>query len=382
METLTPSSPTVSQLLALVRAALWQMPADPQPFTACAADWEAVGTLALRQTVVILTIEGAVTLPTDRQPDKAWMRNACSYSLRNLRTHALLDSCVAEATAMLQSAGLAPVLLKGQAYARYYPRPELRQCGDIDLYVGENGYRHAGEAIQRSGWECREPFIPAAKHYGCYLHGIRIELHRTAALLLFPIANRRFQTWSHRKLSSALRHVSIGDKDIPTPSPLFDIVFVFLHLHHHFVNSGIGLRHLCDWVMLLHAHHDNIDRQELRRLLRNFHLLHAWRIFAPIAVHHLGLPEAECPLYSAKYAKKSDKILTVILREGNFGHYSPSLSPRPHPYLLRKLHSVVFYSRRAFSLFPLEPATLATHYCCFLYRGIRQMLKELTKRKV
>ena len=381
METLTPSSPIVSQLLSLVRASLWQTTADPQLFTAGTTDWEAIGTLALRQTVAILAIEGATTLPADRQPDKAWLRTACSYSLRNVRTHALLDSCVAEATALLQSAGLAPVLLKGQAYARHYPRPELRQCGDIDLYVGEDGYRHASEAAQRFGWESVEPFIPAAKHYGCCLHGIRIELHRTAALLPFPIANRRFQTWSHGQLSSALGHVKIGDREIATPSPLFDVIFVFLHLHHHFVSSGIGLRHLCDWALLLHAHHKRIDQQELQRLLRSFHLLRAWRSFAPIAVRYLGLPEAECPLYSAKYAKKSDKLLAVILREGNFGHYSPRLSKKPRPYLLRKLHSLAFHSRRTFSLFPLEPATFTAHYCRCLYGGLRKVLKELTTKK-
>ena len=381
METLTPSSPIVSQLLSLVRASLWQTTADPQLFTAGTTDWEAIGTLALRQTVAILAIEGATTLPADRQPDKAWLRTACSYSLRNVRTHALLDSCVAEATALLQSAGLAPVLLKGQAYARHYPRPELRQCGDIDLYVGEDGYRHASEAAQRFGWESVEPFIPAAKHYGCCLHGIRIELHRTAALLPFPIANRRFQTWSHGQLSSALGHVKIGDREIATPSPLFDIIFVFLHLHHHFVSSGIGLRHLCDWAVLLHAHHKRIDQQELQRLLRSFHLLRAWRSFAPIAVRYLGLPEAECPLYSVKYAKKSDKLLAVILCEGNFGHYSPRLSKKPRPYLLRKLHSLAFHSRRTFSLFPLEPATFTAHYCRCLYGGLRKVLKELTTKK-
>lgn len=381
METLTLSSPIVSQLLSLVRASLWQTTADPQLFTAGTTDWETIGTLALRQTVAILAIEGATTLPADHQPDKAWLRNACSYSLRNVRTHALLDSCVAEATALLQSAGLAPVLLKGQAYARYYPRPELRQCGDIDLYVGEDGYRHASEAAQRFGWESVEPFIPAAKHYGCCLHGIRIELHRTAALLPFPIANRRFQTWSHGQLSSALGHVKIGDREIATPSPLFDVIFVFLHLHHHFVSSGIGLRHLCDWVLLLHAHHKRIDQQELQRLLRSFHLLRAWRSFAPIAVRYLGLPEVECPLYSVKYAKKSDKLLAVILREGNFGHYSPRLSKKPRPYLLRKLHSLAFHSRRTFSLFPLEPATFTAHYCRCLYGGLRKVLKELTTKK-
>lgn len=381
MEALRPSSPTVSQLLALVRASLWQTPADAQPFTADAADWEAIGTLALRQTVVLLTIEGAMTLPASLQPSKAWLHNARSYTLRNLRTYALLNTSVAEATDLLRSAGFHPVLLKGQAYAHYYPRPELRQCGDIDFYVGEDDYRPASEATQRFGWESREPFIPTNKHYGCSLHGIRIELHRVAALLAFPLANRRFQTWSRRQLAGTLCQVSIGGKDIATPSPLFDVVFVFLHLYHHFINSGIGLRHLCDWAVLLHAHHDRIDQQELQRLLRSFGLLRAWRTFAPIVVDYLGLPATECPLYTTRSAKQADKILAVILREGNFGHYSPSVSRKRRPYFLRKLHSFAFHSRRTFSLFPLAPASFAAYYCRFLYGAARKVLRELTTRK-
>lgn len=365
-------------LFAFVRASLWQTPVDPQFFISCTPDWEAIGTLAMRHTIAILTIESAINMPPPvLPPSKAWLQKACSYSLRNLRTHSLLDTCVAEATALLQSEGLIPVLLKGQAYARYYPRPELRQCGDIDLYVGEEAYRHICETVHRLGWDGQKQFFPTEKHYGCYLHGVHIELHRIAARLPLPGANRRFQAWSRCQLSSSLRHINVGGKDIAIPSPLFDVIFVFLHMYHHFINSGVGLRHLCDWVMLLHAHKDEIDSQELQELLRSFHLLRAWRIFTPIAVHYLGLPETECPFYSAEYSRKSDRVLTMILREGNFGRYVASNSKPPRSLMHRKLRSLFHYSHRSLLLFPLDSLTVTAYYCGYIYRGTKRILKEL-----
>ncbi|MDE6807177.1 MAG: nucleotidyltransferase family protein, partial [Prevotella sp.] len=155
------------------------------------------------------------------------------------------------------------------------------------------------------------------------------------------------------------------------------VIFVFLHMYHHFINGGVGLRHLCDWVMLLHAHKDDINRQELQKQLRSFRLLRAWRIFTPIAVHYLGLLEMECPFYSVEYSRKSDRILAMILREGNFGRYAASTSKLPRSLMHRKFRSLLHYSHRSFILFPFDPLTVTAYYCGYIYRGTKRVLKEI-----
>lgn len=160
-------SPTVSRLLSLVRASLWQVPADTAPFTGAPADWNDIGALARLQTVAPLAVEGAMTLPPHLQPPKEWLLKGLSLVERNKRTHLLLDSCVAETFTRLAEAGITPVLLKGLAYARAYPKPTLRQCGDIDIYVGEDSYHRAYEASRRYGWESPYKFLPGEKHYAC-----------------------------------------------------------------------------------------------------------------------------------------------------------------------------------------------------------------------
>ena len=292
-----------------------------------------------------------------------------------------MDGCVAEAFRRLKDAGVTPVLLKGQAYSRHYPQSSLRQCGDIDIYVGESNYYPAYEAACRFGWESKEKFVPDVKHYGCYLRNVRIELHRLAGKFPSRSVNSRFQEWSRRQLLSGLNSTVIEGEEIQLPTPVFDVVFVFMHLYLHFMNSGIGLRHICDWVMLLHAHSEVLDRQELKARLEDFRLLKAWRLFTPIAVEQLGLPETECPFYSPQYRKKSTKIFAFILKEGNFGKYtSDSCTRRPDGYLSGKLYSFRRHSNKMLSCLPLDPVTITGCYGNFLFKGVRATFKDMLNR--
>lgn len=368
--------PIILQLLSLLRAALWQTPADLAPFAMLPADWNAVRDLAFRQTVGPLACQGALSLPEPYRPPQEWLRAAFAHTVSNLHTHRLLDNCLAESVACLKKAGLRPVLLKGQAYARQYPEATLRQCGDIDLWVGEADYPLACATARHFGWESdpADKHLPNAKHYGCYLRGVSIELHRVAAQLANPSADRRFRRWSREQLSATTRTMQVEGTDILLPPPLFDVVFVFLHLYHHFLNGGIGLRQVCDWVMLLHTHAGVLDRRELHTLLKRFGLLHAWRLFAPIAVEHLGLPEEEFPLYTPLYRSKSEMILAVILREGNFGWYAPGQTERPDGYWRGKLHSYLRYQKRLWMLFSVAPAAVARCYGSYMVRGVKQIL--------
>src|SRR5262249_56305882 len=58
---------------------------------------------------------------------------------------------VAGAVARLQAAGVEPLLAKGWAIARLYPRPGLRPYGDLDLYVRPSDYATARTALDAAG---------------------------------------------------------------------------------------------------------------------------------------------------------------------------------------------------------------------------------------
>lgn len=374
------SSSSVREMLSLLRASLWQTPVGCLPSDVSLFDWNEIGRLAMQQTVGPLVFHAAMQLPKEQRPQKDWIFKAYSIIERTRKAHALLDSAVAEACAKFSGVGIQPVLLKGQAYARAYTDPTLRQCGDIDLYVGEENFRQAYEAAKEFGWRCDEHFRPNTKHHAFFNKEALIEMHRIAAQLPSRSADRRFQQWSKPQLLSGKTIVIEGVK-IQVPTPVFDVIFVFMHLYHHFINSGIGLRQLCDWTMLLHHHRDDIDADELEWLLREFNLLKGWRMFAPVAVDFLGLPEYECPLYLPEYKKDAGRIMTFIIKEGNFGRVQRRTSVAPRAYFARKVYSFLQVASRLYAKLRIDPETVFRYFGSFVTHGTRGFVKEILAKK-
>lgn len=370
-------TPAVRQLLSLVRASLWQRAVDCTPFHDHPADWDEIGRLAMQQTVGGLALAAALTLPSDLRPPKEWIRKAYTFIERNRLTHCLLDRSVAETTSQLTAAGISPVLLKGQAYARAYPDPTLRHCGDIDLYVGEENYRKAFLAVKRFGWPGDEKFLPDVKHYGCDYNKVHVELHRVADILPKRSVDRSFRQWSREQLQPGRRSLTIEGEEIYVPTPLFDVIFVFIHLYHHFIAGGIGLRQVCDWAMLLHHHRMAIDTAELERLLKEFGLKRAWSRFTPIAVELLGLPAAECPLYLSRHRRMADHILGFILREGNFGRAKQKRSRRPKAYLPGKLYSLGVITARHCAKLHIDPPMVWRYYSAIVKTGLKSVKHDI-----
>lgn len=370
-------------LLQLLRTSLWNKPADPVGFIAGHIDWDAVGKLALSNTVLPLAFNGVESLPEEARPPKRWLLDTYAFCMRARRTHALVDSCIAETVSVLRKAGIDPVLLKGQAFAVRYPDPTLRQCGDIDLYVGDDAAL-ACEVMRRHGFhECPgENNDPKAKHFGFALRGVRIELHRKAAVLPGARSDRRFMEWSRQQLSTTDRTVLIAGEKVRIPTPIFEVVFVFLHLFYHFASGGVGLRHLCDWVMLLHVHAGAFDLDVLKICLRDFGLLSAWRIFSPVAVEALGLPENEFPFYTARYRSRKDGILQTVVSEGNFGWYAPDRSGRPEGYWSGKFHSLRLCHRQQMARMSVMPGYAAKAYAHRIYIGVLQILNDKHPKKI
>lgn len=335
----------------------------------------------MQQTVGMLAIKGALSLPTEILPPKEWIHKAYSFIERNKRTHMLVDSCVATATEKLKDAGIPSILLKGQAYARAYPDPILRQCGDIDLYVGDKNYFSAYKVSHQLGWESHEIFRPSTKHYGCALKNVRIELHRIAARLYPKSSDLKFQEWCQENLKDSERSIEIGGEPICVPSPLFNVVFVFTHMYNHFINGGIGLRHICDWTMLLHVHYNELDRQQLKQCLKEFGLMRGWRFFAPIAVELLGLPKQECPFYSTECSSSAAKIFSFIMMEGNFGRARIKNPKRPKGYIAGKAYSLCELTSNLYSKLWIDPYKITGYYCNYVIKGIKWVMIDLLKRR-
>ena len=167
----------------------------------------------------------------------------------------------------------------------------------------------------------------------------KVELHGTLHGHISKVADAIVDQVQTEVLSQgAFRIWKNGETDIPLPAPDSDVVFIFSHILQHFFHGGIGLRQICDWVMLLWTYRDSIDRNLLESRIRSMRLMTEWKAFAALAVDYLGMPTEAMPFCdsSARWKRKARRISRFILRVGNFGHNRDSGIYTKYPYLVYK----------------------------------------------
>lgn len=372
-----PMNRSQTQFLELMRAGLWGVAADPDNFKPDSTDWRAVLRIAKEQTMMVVVTDGIETLPKELWPPKEVMMKLAMMRVKTSQAHQLLNSTIAQIVAALEAEGVHSVLLKGQGIAQNYRRPGSRTCGDIDLYTGLGGYTRAYEIIEalHEGRPHKEA-AECTHHLHTDLNGVEVEIHRQTSFLHGKRMDANFQEWSKQSLdelfgSEALEMWDNGGTAVALAPATYNAFFILHHAVRHMTTEGVGFRQICDWVMLLHRCHSQVEVQLLSKKLKELRMERIWAEFGRLAVNYLGLPADELPLAPANLAptRRTHKLLQHIFISGNFGRFDAN--GRDHsqvPYLVRKWRSFTFQSKRLVKLFRLFPG-YATAYMWHWFTG-------------
>ena len=353
-----------TQFLELLRAGLWGVAADPENFKPDSVDWKAVLRVAKEQTMMAVVADGIETLPKELWPPKEVMMKLAMMRLKIEQTHVLLNSTIAQIVRALDAQGVPSVLLKGQGIAQNYLRPESRTCGDIDLYTGHGGYQKAFEIIESlHEGRAHKEVAECEHHLHTSLNGVEVEIHRLASFLHGKRMNANFQKWTQESMDALFGTDRLavwdnGGTPVALAPATYNAFFILHHAVRHMTTEGVGFRQICDWTMLLHKCHAQVDVELLGRKLKELHMERIWQEFGRLAVGFLGLPASELPLAPADLTpgRKTHELLQHIFISGNFGRFDAN--GRDHsevPYLVRKWRSFTFQSRRLMKLFGLFP---------------------------
>ncbi|MCM1178277.1 MAG: nucleotidyltransferase family protein [Bacteroides sp.] len=343
--------------------------------------WEDVFRIARAQAVAgsvgqaILDEPTAVSeLPADYQG------KIKSFIIRNCAIHSTFNRCLVHVVSELRTAGIEPVLLKGQALARNWPYPELRQCGDIDLWVGEENYTKAIETLLPMSTSADSEISETPKHTSLKFGIVSVEIHRFSGVeTTSSKLDAIYRRYSEEGLTKGTVPVDFGGTMVMTPADNFNAFYIFSHLWHHFMAGGIGLRQVCDWTMFLHSRSGKIDTGYLQGLLGKLELTVPWQVFGCIAVDWLGLPEEEFPFYNPIYRNKSGKVLERILKEGNFGHERECFRrKRSKVYLFRKAGSFMYHISRSIGMISLFPSKVIKEFISTTIEGFKAVWKDFS----
>lgn len=300
--------------LALLRGALWKHPCE---VNISAKEWTEIMHFATEQAVDGVVPDAWVLLPKEERPEMSAKMHMVVRQLQvenaNLRMNKELLSFVKG----LDRREIPYALLKGQGVATLYPNPRHRVSGDIDLYVPIQFYKEVNRGMVAYGGV---KICETRHHVNYKAHGVVWELHHSIYYFQKESRNRLFMNYVDEAMAQPVAYASIGDEKVRVLPSTMNVLTLLSHILDHFYCSGIGLRQLCDYALLLDKEYDNINRVQLNKALKELSLLRTYRVWGFLCVHYLGLSFDKLMFEPTESDKRlAHRIMNDCLRGGNFG---------------------------------------------------------------
>ena len=270
---------TETQFLHIAKAAIsgGDLPAEK-------VDWPAVFALAGQQKLLPILFEAARATPAAGE-------NAVLFAVTKQQVIGqVLNQTVrsaefADLYRKLRSAGLHPIVVKGQLCSRLYPQTDHRISADDDLLIPDGEFMACHEQLLTNGLTTDTPAdeLASADEVSYTKKGspLYIELHRR----LFDSSEDAHDELNH--FFASLKPVET-DGFLAMP-PHEHLLYLLLHAYKHFVRSGIGLRQFCDIGLWALEYHDEIDWQRLHDQCASVHAATFAAAAFRIARDYLGI---------------------------------------------------------------------------------------------
>ena len=252
---------TETQFLHIAKAAIsgGDLPAEK-------VDWPAIFTLANQQKLLPILFETARKTPAAGE-NAALFAVTKQQVIGQVLNQTVRSAEFSDLYHKLRSAGLHPIVVKGQLCSRLYPLKDHRISADDDLYISDAEFMACHEQLLANGLRIGTPAdeLATADEVSYTKNGspLYIELHRH----LFDSAEDAHDELNH--FFADLNPVEI-DGFLAMP-PHEHLLYLLLHAYKHFVRSGIGLRQFCDIGLWALEYHDEIDWQRLHDQCASVH---------------------------------------------------------------------------------------------------------------
>lgn len=270
-------------------------------------DWEFFYALSKRQGIVAIIFEAIKSIPKEIAPPKPITMRWISHALSIEEQMKKKEAVAVEFAEKLSERGIQTVVLKGLAYASYYPNPYHRESGDLDCYL--MGKKDEGDKITvEIGGKMKEA---GYKHSHLYYKGLTIENHNYLTSFDNTRLGIRTEQLLQKLISEGCR--PIGDTQLQNPSADFNALFLIKHAQRHFIKEGICVRHLLDWAFFLKAESPNVNWNKVIPMMKECRILGFAKVMTRLCIERLGvnvdIEELSSPM------KITDAVLADILSE-------------------------------------------------------------------
>ena len=244
---------TETQFLHIAKAAIsgGDLPAEK-------VNWPAIFALANQQKLLPILFETVHKMPAAEE-NVALFAVTKQQVIGQVLNQTVRSAEFSDLYHKLRSAGLHPIVVKGQLCSRLYPQTDHRISADDDLLIPDGEFMACHEQLLTNGLTTDTPAdeLASADEVSYTKKGspLYIELHRH----LFDSAED-----SHDELNHFFADLNPVETDgLLAMPPHEHLLYLLLHAYKHFVRSGIGLRQFCDIGLWARAYHAEIDWRRL-----------------------------------------------------------------------------------------------------------------------
>jgi len=283
-------------------------------------EWTVLFKLSVKQALTGVMLRGVeITLENDNSKKPKVIFEWIGIQQTIIKHNLLQNKRAKELYELFKAGGYRSCLLKGQGTALYYDKPELRQCGDIDLWVEGNRdeivrFAQKNEVVIES-----VDFKDATIHF---FNDVLVEVHFMPNCMYSPLAGHRllsfFREYANSQFTAYDAALGFAHTTID-----FDLVYSLVHIYRHVFSEGIGLRQLVDYYYILKQSNVEQRTRAFETICRLGMRLFTGGIMY-ILHEKMGLEKAFelCPANS----RHGEYLLNEILVGGNFGHYDTRYS--------------------------------------------------------
>lgn len=303
------------------------------------AEWEDLFEMAVKQSLVGVCFAALQHLGADADEGYArigmseglyfdWMGTAAQINMKN----ELVNRQCVEVQQRIENAGFRTFIMKGQGNAVLYNSSEdlslFRQSGDIDIYL-DGGFKKVNDFVQKT---CPTNQINELEiHYHC-LEDTEVEIHYRPFIMRSPLKNARLQKFFKETINFDNKvALPNGAGEINVPTAEFNLVHQMVHIFHHMLIGGIGMRQLMDYFFLLRSvPSSKVSSSKIQGVIHDLGLDR----FASALMWMLGYvftstSSAQVQKEDYMLWKPDEKdgkfLLNEVMLSGNFGNYDDRL---------------------------------------------------------
>ena len=279
-----------------------------------AKEWVAMLDMADKQSLTGALLRGLEKLPNAQRPPQELLLEWIGIQQIVVSTNKVQDAKSKELYEWFKEKGCDNCIIKGQGVARLYPQSELRQAGDIDIWVNADRDDVVGKMLSEN---IDVSVIDYVNCHAAFFEDVEVEVHFRPTYFFNPFANRRLQRWIQE--NKYIQMTSFNDAvGFAYPTIAFNLVFSLIHIYRHVFSEGIGLRQLMDYYYIL-SHSTENERQAAFNILGSFRLKKF--VATVMYVMRRVFDIDESLLLCQPNQKEGEYLLAEILRGGNFGQY-------------------------------------------------------------